>query len=1226
MKLVRSLLVALVLLVSNSAYALDVPECKGAVEPSVPGGCSGITYEGCCDQFGRVLWCKEGDLFCIDCAGQLPFCGWKPGGYYDCGAAEGAADPSGDFPYACQGCNPLCLEGVDCSPECSGQCGSCPEGEICLESGLCYTPQCEGKECGSDPFGFSCGTCSSGTECVEGPYKCLALPDACVPTTSPGCGGCDCESCVCKLYPQCCEENWDIFCTAACEFECDFDCSPCPEEPSCAGIECGEYCGVDCGSCPGGATCFQAACCQPDCEGKECGNDGCGGECGACPGTDVCDAGICMECHPACEGKECGPDGCEGSCGQCGEGEECVGGICAAGETCAGSCGGESQTGNCFCDSECFNFGDCCDDVCVLCVDDFPEQCAGQSGCQGVTWEGCCIGQLLKYCEGNELKEMDCTEQPVCGWNAEQSYYACETEGAAEPDGVHPMDCADLCEPLCEGKECGGDGCGGSCGECGGKGSLCTPSGQCCIPSCADKECGGNGCGGNCGDCAEGLYCSDGVCGEGIPGGCEVSGEPGCGGCACEECVFAVDPFCQETQWDNMCVQECQQCGTECPCTPVCEDVECGNDGCGGSCGECGEGGVCQSGQCVESECGGVPWEGCCDGETLTYCEGGGLVSKDCPGDGPCGWKAQDHYYDCGTDGGEDPAGEFPFSCAAYCVPDCEGKGCGDDGCEGSCGECKENELCIDDLCVEDECGEVVYEGCCDGHKLVWCEGGELKEKDCEVMGLCGWQEGAGYYNCATDGGEDPSGTFAQLCPGGCPVDCAARECGDDGCGGSCGDCGEGLECADGVCGAPAVEHEDIVATDLPTADAAVAEDSPPLRKGGGGCATSADPLSAGPAALLMAGLLLLIAGVCRRKMSVAAVCVAAAVFLGGCPGSGGTSGSPEVLADADPAADVADAASDGRPPDVSSDSGGDAGDLALETDDDLEAPDVQPDEVEQLPPFDCENIPPGPFELVEVPGAIASEDLAFDSQGHLVGSDNHAIYKTNTKGKVKLFAPNVEFRSGMRYLPNGSLAVNDNYLGRVLVFDPDGVMKVLVQGLSYPNGMTVDMQGFLYVTEHDAHRVLRIHSYTGEYEVLTTEIYHPNGITFNVDYSALYIGSFGSPWVYIMSLSEDGIPGRAEEWADFTDTPGLLDGMGVDICGNVYVCEYGDTDIWRVSPDGKIKEKIIDADESWTYLPNMQWGVGGGWDPYSLYIPDGWNIAAWRAKIGVPGKPRPFP
>lgn len=35
-----------------------------------------------------------------------------------------------------------------------------------------------------------------------------------------------------------------------------------------------------------------------------------------------------------------------------------------------------------------------------------------------------------------------------------------------------------------------------------------------------------------------------------------------------------------------------------------------------------------------------------------------------------------------------------------------------------------------------------------------------------------------------------------------CTINCAGKECGDDGCGGLCGTCGAGNECTDGTCGA----------------------------------------------------------------------------------------------------------------------------------------------------------------------------------------------------------------------------------------------------------------------------------------------------------------------------------------------------------------------------------------------------------------------------------------
>jgi hypothetical protein len=59
----------------------------------------------------------------------------------------------------------------------------------------------------------------------------------------------------------------------------------------------------------------------------------------------------------------------------------------------------------------------------------------------------------------------------------------------------------DGCLPLCDGKQCGDDGCGGSCGACA-ENEACGADGQCmCAPSCEGKTCGDDGCGGSCGVC-----------------------------------------------------------------------------------------------------------------------------------------------------------------------------------------------------------------------------------------------------------------------------------------------------------------------------------------------------------------------------------------------------------------------------------------------------------------------------------------------------------------------------------------------------------------------------------------------------------------------------------------------------------------------------------------------------------------------------------------------------
>jgi hypothetical protein len=276
----------------------------------------------------------------------------------------------------------------------------------------------------------------------------------------------------------------------------------------------------------------------------------------------------------------------------------------------------------------------------------------------------------------------------------------------------------------------------------------------------------------------------------------------------------------------------------------------------------------------------------------------------------------------------------------------------------------------------------------------------------------------------------------------------------------------------------------------------------------------------------------------------------------------------------------------------------------------------------------DCDNLPEGPFELVKLDGPMASEDLAFDMEGYVIGSNDVSIFKSLYGGIPELFVPNINFRAGLRYLPNGHLVVCSDQTGELIRIDEQGVQHVILGGLSYPNGITVDLDGWVYFTEQSANKVRRVHPFTGESTVLTTKVSAPNGLTFSPDYSTLYIGGFsGVGTIYAMSISEDGVPGKLVPWSTDIGT-GMLDGMGADACGNVYVCDYGATVVYRISPDGQDKEIVINgATISGTYLPNMQWGSGiGGWDPYSLYLPDGWKKGIFEVKLGVPGKPKAYP
>ena len=75
------------------------------------------------------------------------------------------------------------------------------------------------------------------------------------------------------------------------------------------------------------------------------------------------------------------------------------------------------------------------------------------------------------------------------------------------------------CVPACDGRVCGDDGCGGSCGTCTGH-DTCDGDGQCtCIPACSGKTCGDDGCGSTCGVCSGETTCNVGVCTPGLLSG-----------------------------------------------------------------------------------------------------------------------------------------------------------------------------------------------------------------------------------------------------------------------------------------------------------------------------------------------------------------------------------------------------------------------------------------------------------------------------------------------------------------------------------------------------------------------------------------------------------------------------------------------------------------------------------------------------------------------------------
>ncbi len=192
-----------------------------------------------------------------------------------------------------------------------------------------------------------------------------------------------------------------------------------------------------------------------------------------------------------------------------------------------------------------------------------------------------------------------------------------------------------------------------------------------CVPDCAGpdgpKACGDDGCGGSCGVCMN----------------------------SCDPCGAMGGPYEDPTLCmpDGFCAQVC--------CPICCDDLACGDDHCGGSCGVCSEGEVCNQNQCE-------------------------------PDDETCG--DPDKYADCKYELEEEACveaggtfGQGGLSPVPFCL--CPS---GDGGCP-----CDDGDTCVG-ICyapLDGDCQELTEGTCSDTQIMFGCFC--IFEQDGEAWGIC---------------------------------------------------------------------------------------------------------------------------------------------------------------------------------------------------------------------------------------------------------------------------------------------------------------------------------------------------------------------------------------------------------------------------------------------------------------------------------------------------------
>lgn len=228
--------------------------------------------------------------------------------------------------------------------------------------------------------------------------------------------------------------------------------------------------------------------CVPNCTGGVCGSDGCGGEC-LCGDGELCFEAVC--CTPLCDGSACGPtaDGCGGSCG------------CAAGLTCdeAGGCVDAAQGDQCINPFEVQQNPFSKAGSTNLFADDLSVEACGPGLVAGGAGASDAVYALTPAVSGTYALKLtaafsavlyvvtDCANASGTCLGADASagpkvlnvpmdggatYFVVVDGSEAGDQGAYVLQIGAPCAPVCDGLECGPDGCGGVCGDCGPTGTC----------------------------------------------------------------------------------------------------------------------------------------------------------------------------------------------------------------------------------------------------------------------------------------------------------------------------------------------------------------------------------------------------------------------------------------------------------------------------------------------------------------------------------------------------------------------------------------------------------------------------------------------------------------------------------------------------------------------------------------------------------------------------------
>ncbi|MCA9492046.1 MAG: SMP-30/gluconolactonase/LRE family protein [Myxococcales bacterium] len=234
------------------------------------------------------------------------------------------------------------------------------------------------------------------------------------------------------------------------------------------------------------------------------------------------------------------------------------------------------------------------------------------------------------------------------------------------------------------------------------------------------------------------------------------------------------------------------------------------------------------------------------------------------------------------------------------------------------------------------------------------------------------------------------------------------------------------------------------------------------------------------------------------------------------------------------------------------------------------------------------------PVSVRVVPGALATEDLAFDAAGHVVGSDGEHLWRAVYGGAAELWLPGLAAKGGMDGFDDGDLAVSEPEQGVVWRVSAEGGREPVATGLTWPNGVAVDDAGAVWFTEPAEDRVWVADPVP---RVVSEAIRAPNGVAFAPDGSVLVASMYGDHPAWRLD------PATGEVTQVGPTLPEVYgDGIAVAADGRVVLVDVEGHQVLALGDDGP---DVLYADPA-RWMAGLARGSGlGGWDADRLYVSD---------------------